>query len=272
VAPAVDAIPARPETPPFVAAQRTPHFADADSSSFLPASGAGGPRAERAVTGGFAGFRPAATQFFRDLRANQEKAWFTEHREIYEREVKAPMGSLVEDLAAELGRRGLPLTGDATRGLFRIHRDVRFSRDKSPYKLHAGAVLTRDGRKSTPGLLYMHLDPLGSFSAAGFYHAEPPELARLRDAIAYGPDEFLALEARLAASGLVLSRDESLARLPRGYEQAPASVGWALRLRNFIVERPIAAKDLRSAALVGRLADFAAEAMPLLDWGWEALS
>ena len=224
------------------------------------------------MTGGFAGFRPAATQFFRDLAANQERAWFNDHKEVYEREVKAPMGALIAALAAELARRKLPLTGDPTRGLFRIHRDVRFSRDKAPYKLHAGAVLTRDGRKSTPGLLYIHVDPLGSFAAAGFYHADPPELARLRDAIAYGAAEFLALESRLAASNLVLSREESLARLPRGYESAPAAVAWALKLRNFIVSRPIAAKDLRGGGLVGRLADFAAEAMPLLDWGWDALS
>jgi uncharacterized protein (TIGR02453 family) len=224
------------------------------------------------MTGRFAGFRPGATQFFRDLATNQERSWFNEHKELYEREVKAPMGALINDLAAELAQRKLPLTGDATRGLFRIHRDVRFSRDKSPYKLHAGAVLTRDGRKATPGLLYIHLDPNGSFAAAGFYHAEPGELARLRDAIAYGAPDFLALEARLAERNLILSRDESLARLPRGYEQAPESVAWALKLRNFIVSRPIAAKDLRGATLVGRLAGFAAEALPLLEWGWDALS
>jgi uncharacterized protein (TIGR02453 family) len=222
--------------------------------------------------GGFTGFPKAATQFFRDLAANMDRAWFNANKETYERAVKAPMGALVTDLAAELARRGIPLTGDPARALFRIHRDVRFSRDKAPYKTHAGAVLTRDGRKETPGLLYIHVDPTGSFLAAGFYHAAPPQLARLRDAIAYRPDEFLALERALHARGLEFSREEQMTRLPRGYEHAAASaVAWALRLRNLIVHRPLPAAALGRPALVGTIADFAAETLPLLEFGWDAL-
>ena len=183
------------------------------------------------------------------------------------------MGALVEDVAAELGRRGIPITGDAKRGLFRIHRDVRFSHDKAPYKTHAGAVLTKDGRKGTPGLLYFHLDPTGSFMAAGFYHADPSELARLRDSVAYGPKEFAALTAHLAAHGLELSRDESLIRLPRGYDVvADSPHAWAIKLRNFVTHRPVAEELLASPALVGHIADFAAVTLPLLEWGWDALS
>ncbi len=225
------------------------------------------------VSGRFQGFTPAATQFFTDLAANQERAWFNDHKAQYEREVKAPMGALIDDLAAELGRRGIPITGDAKRGLFRIHRDVRFTHDKAPYKTHAGAVLTRDGRKATPGLLYFHLDPTGSFMAAGFYHADPSELARLRDGVAYGPKEFAALEAHLAAHGLALSRDETLIRLPRGYDAVADSPHvWAIKLRNFVTTRPVPQELLASAALVGHIADFAAVTLPLLEWGWDALS
>ena len=221
----------------------------------------------------FGGFTPAATRFFTDLAANQERAWFEAHKAVYEREVKAPMGALIEDLAAELARRKVPLMGDPKRGLFRIHRDVRFSKDKTPYKTHAGAVLTRDGRKDTQGLLYIHLDPGGSFMAAGFYHADPGQLARMRDAIAYGPKEFLALEARLGASGLVFSREETLTRMPRGYDHAAGGpVEWAVKLRNLIVQRPIKPAALRKAGLVGDIADFAVDCVPLLDYGWDALS
>lgn len=225
------------------------------------------------MSGRFAGFAPGAEQFFTELAANQDRNWFTDNKARYERDVKAPMGALIEDVAAELARRAIPLTGDAKRGLFRIHRDVRFSKDKAPYKTHAGAVLTRDGRKDTPGLLYIHLDPTGSFVAAGFYHADPAQLARLRDSIAYGPKEFIALEARLQAAGLEFSREESLTRLPRGYDIAAGTpVEWAVKLRNLVVHRPIADAALRSPALVGDIADFAADALPLLDYGWDALS
>jgi uncharacterized protein (TIGR02453 family) len=222
--------------------------------------------------GAFASFRPSATQFFTELAANQERAWFNDHKALYEREVKAPMAALVEDVAAELARRGIPITGDAKRGLFRIHRDVRFSHDKAPYKTHAGAVLTRDGRKSTPGLLYIHLDPTGSFTAAGFYHADPSQLSRLRDGVAYGAKEFAILLARLAKAGLALSREESLTRLPRGYEaMADSDVAWAIKLRNFITSRPLPPETLATPDLVTTIADFAATALPLLEWGWDAL-
>jgi uncharacterized protein (TIGR02453 family) len=228
---------------------------------------------ETGMSMGFTGFTPAATKFFSELAANQERTWFNDHKEVYEREVKAPMAALIDDLAAELARRAIPITGDAKRGLFRIHRDVRFSKDKAPYKTHAGAVLTRDGRKGTPGLLYIHLDPTGSFMAAGFYHADPSELTRLRDGIAYGAKEFLALEAHLKANGLEFSREESLARLPRGYDAfADSPVAWALKLRNFVVHRPIKPAALRKPALVGDIADFAATTLPLLEFGWDALS
>ena len=225
------------------------------------------------MSGGFRGFEPAATRFFSELAANQERAWFNDNKARYERDVKAPMGALVEDLAAELARRGIPITGDAKRGLFRIHRDVRFSHDKAPYKTHAGAVLTRDGRKGTPGLLYFHLDPTGCFVAAGFYHPDPSELSRLRDSVAYGPKEFAALEAQLAGHGLALSRDETLSRLPRGYDaMADSPNAWAIKLKNYVTSRPVPDEALATPALVGHIADFAAATLPLLEWGWDALS
>ena len=222
------------------------------------------------MTARFHGFTPAATQFFIDLAANQDRTWFNDHKHIYETEVKAPMGALIEDVAAELERRGIPITGDAKRGLFRIHRDVRFSHDKSPYKTHAGAVLTRDGRKSTPGLLYFHLDPTGCFVASGFYHPDPSQLSRLRDSVAYNPDEFTNLITHLETHNLNLSRDDSLSRLPRGYDtHANSPHAWALKLRNFTTHHPIT--EITTPTLPQTIATFATTTLKLLEWGWEAL-
>jgi uncharacterized protein (TIGR02453 family) len=89
--------------------------------------------------GGFEGFRPAAFRFLRDLERNNAKAWFEAHRDVYEREVREPMRRLVEALDAALGSIAPEIVGDPRRSMFRIHRDVRFSRDKSPYKTNAGA-------------------------------------------------------------------------------------------------------------------------------------
>ena len=156
--------------------------------------------------------------------------------------------------------------------MFRIHRDVRFSHDKSPYKTHAGAVLTRDGTKKCQGLLYVHVSPEGSFTAAGFYHPEPDQLAALRRVIAASPDRFQDLERTLKKSRLVLGRDEALQRLPRGFEDVPAGpAAEALKLKSFVVHRDLSEDALGRPRLVKQVADFAEAALPLLEFGWEAL-
>ncbi len=220
----------------------------------------------------FPGFRPAALAFFRDLTVSNERAWFKANKPTYETEVVRPMAMLVTDLAAELARRGVPLMGDVKKSLFRINRDVRFSNDKSPYKTHAGAVWSRDGVKMSPGVLYFHCDPEGSFVAAGFYFPEPPLLAKLRDAQVRRTDEFLAVVTALEAHGLTLSREDALKRTPRGFEEyADGPLAEHLKLKSLIVSRPLSVKDLRGPALVATLADFAASALPMLHFGWSAL-
>ena len=161
----------------------------------------------------FQGFGPKALQFFHDLALHQDRAWFQEHQSIYEQEIQQPMAALVTALAEELSQRGLPLTGDPKRSMFRIHRDVRFSNDKTPYKTHAGAVLTRDGTKNCQGLLYIHISPEGSFTASGFYHPEPDQLLALRRAIAAAPGQFQQVERSLQKARLALGRDDALQTL-----------------------------------------------------------
>jgi uncharacterized protein (TIGR02453 family) len=220
------------------------------------------------------GFGVEAFDFFRELAANQDRAWFQAHKEIYEREVLAKLRALLADVATELARRNIPLTADPIKAVFRIHRDVRFSRDKSPYKTHAGAVLTRDGEaKWRRGSVYIHVDPNGSFVAGGFYQPEPLQLGAIRGAILADPARFRKIEAGLHAAGLELSRGESLSRMPRGFEPAADSdVSWALRLRNFFVETPVRQAALRRPVVVGEIADFTAAVLPLLRFGWEAIS
>ena len=94
---------------------------------------------------GFTGFQPAALAFFRELRDNNDPAWFKPRKAVYETEVLAPFRELIVAVAAALREAGSPLIGDPKNGIFRIYRDVRFSPDKRLYKTHAGAVLTRSG-------------------------------------------------------------------------------------------------------------------------------
>jgi uncharacterized protein (TIGR02453 family) len=223
------------------------------------------------VAEGFAGFRPAAFAFFSDLKDNNDPAWFKPRKALYEAEVLAPFRELIVAVGETLSRAGLPLLGDPRRGIFRIYRDVRFSPDKRLYKTHAGAVLTRSGGRRDPGVLYIHVAPVESMVAAGFWHPEPAFLARLRRAVLGDPNGFLAIVDRLAAAGCPLSNDERLSRPPRGFETAKGTpvAEWVCS-KSFTAHQMLTDAEMQSPTLVGRIADFTRTVLPLLEWGWAA--
>jgi uncharacterized protein (TIGR02453 family) len=220
---------------------------------------------------GFPGFRPAALRFFAGLREHNDPVWFKPRKAVYEAEVLAPFRQLIVAVGAALEDAGLPLVGDPQRSIFRIYRDVRFSSDKRLYKTHAGAVLTRSGNKRDPGLLYLHLEPGASMVAAGFWHPEPPLLARLRRAILDEPDGFLAIADGLAAAGHPVTSDDQLTRPPRGFEAAKDTpVANYVCWKSFTAHAPLSDDEMQSPALVGRILGFARTVWPLLEWGWAA--
>jgi uncharacterized protein (TIGR02453 family) len=220
---------------------------------------------------GFAGFRPAALAFFRELQDNNDPAWFKPRKALYEAEVLAPFRQLIAAVGDALGQAGLPLVGDPRRGIFRIYRDVRFSPDKRLYKTHAGAVLTRSGGRREPGVLYIHVAPGESMTAAGLWHPEPALLARLRRAILTDPDGFLAIAARLSAAGCPLTVHERLSRPPRGFEAAKGTaVAEYVSWKSFTAHRMLSDTQMQSPKLVDQIVDFARTVLPFLEWGWTA--
>ena len=225
-----------------------------------------------APTTPFTGFRPAAFEFFRGLRDNNDPLWFKPRKTVYETEVLAPFRALIAALGTALEAVGIPLAGDPARGVFRIYRDVRFSANKQLYKTHQGGVLTRSGGKGDPGLLYIHVEPGASMIGAGFWHPEPALLSKLRGAIVSDPDEFLAMAERLSRLGYSLTcENERLSRLPRGFDAAKgAAVADYVCWKNYLADTTLGDADMQSPDLVGRIVDFALAARPLLDWGWAA--
>jgi uncharacterized protein (TIGR02453 family) len=150
---------------------------------------------------------------------------------------------------------------------------VRFSKNKDPYKTHAGVVLTRTGMKNDPGVLYFHLSPEECFLAAGFYPPGPQPLGRLRAAAARDPKAFKQITAKLKKAGLKLSDEDALKRAPRGFETIDdTEIAAATRLKSMICLRPVAEAAINSPALVDDFCAFAADSLPLLKWGWDALS
>lgn len=220
----------------------------------------------------FAGFVPDTLKFLKALGFHQTREWFEENRALYVSALKEPMEAYLVALSAECAAQKLPLKGDPKKASFRLNRDVRFSKNKQPYKTNAGCVITRTGAKGTPGLVYTHISPEGCFFAAGFYHPEPPQLLAMRKAIVAKKAAWLALEGKLKDAGLTLSMNEALKRNPQGFQEADERLGPALRARNFIVRQPISDKlILDGRKLVAAAAEFGKTTLPLLKFGWAAM-
>ena len=218
----------------------------------------------------FDGFGPQALSFFSALAFHQSRDWMEANKALYETDVRRPMGLLLDDLSAELARRDVPLRGALKTSMFRLNRDIRFAKDKSLYKIAAGAVLTRSGGKNEQGLLYLHIDPLGSFIACGVHRPLPAQLAEIRHDIFARAVAFRA--ACAAMDGLVLSDDDRLTRAPRGFEAvSEADLASALRLRSLVFRRPLQDGAVFSPKLVAIIAAFAEQSAPFLRFCWNAL-
>jgi uncharacterized protein (TIGR02453 family) len=154
---------------------------------------------------GFAGFPEQALVFYEGLRADNSKAYWSDHRATYERCVKAPMEALLAELEPEFGAAKL----------FRPYRDVRFAKDKTPYKDHAGAVV--QGDDAGAGALYVQLSADGLYVGGGYWRMETDQAQRLRAAIA---DELTgaALQRILDDLGEWDLYGERLKRLPKPYD------------------------------------------------------
>lgn len=253
----------------------------------------------------FSGFAAADLAFLTGLAINNDREWFTAHRAPFDEGLKPTLVALLLALNEALDAKGLPLAGHPKNTVFRIHRDVRFSRDKKPYKTHVSATLTRDGQKMSPGMLYVHIEPEGGskpafdpetidpldpttfppadeadagysghgpFAAAGFYLSERPHIDAFRRAIVADPKGWAAVEKALTAKGLPLEPGEPTKRMPKGFEdQAGGPLEAAVKRTRWLVRRDLTGVEIGEEQLPAIIADFAADARPLLDFGWKAL-
>ena len=131
--------------------------------------------------------KPALFDFLRELKANNERPWFEENKARYRAEVQGPMLDFIQAFAEPLAEISPHFRADprANGGsLFRIYRDTRFSKDKTPYKTNVGAHFRHEAGKDAhaPGF-YLHLEPGMCFAGCGVWHPDSPTLGRIRDAI-----------------------------------------------------------------------------------------
>ena len=221
----------------------------------------------------FAGFSPQALRFLRDLKKNNERAWFQARKDVYERELAEPLRDFTMGLAAALRKAKIPIDADPRRAGFRIYRDVRFSLDKSPYKTNLGTYLPYKGVRGAPGGLYVHVEPKASFMAVAFYQLEKEPLLRWRQAMASDPKRFAAVLRALERNGAEISENEdSLKRMPRGFEaMADGAIAPYFLLRSFNVAEELTDAEVTDKKLIERAVVLVKNAKPLLDYGWSVL-
>jgi uncharacterized protein (TIGR02453 family) len=224
----------------------------------------------------FAGFRPEAIQFLADLAANNERGWFVPRKADYERLLRGPLEALCVTLDDAFRTRGIPLTADPGRSPFRIYRDVRFSKDKSPYKTQVAASFpwseggTPDGphgfgESGNPGG-YFHMAPGEVYIGGGMWHPPAAKLAAFRDAVADDPKRVRGLldDPKFKETFGAISGDK-LIRLPPGFPKDHPEAD-LLKQKDLTFGRRLADDDVFSPGLPDLIAETFGAAVPVMRW------
>jgi len=194
-------------------------------------------------------FKPSIFKFLKDLAANNERDWFKENKSRYENNLKDPALEFITEFGSHLHGISPHFRADprANGGsLFRIYRDVRFSKDKSPYKTHAGLHFRHEAGKDayTPGF-YLHMEPGGCFVGVGLWHPDNPTLKQIRDKIVADPQSWKDAVGGKDFLKYFSVTGNSLKRSPRGYDANHELVD-ILKLKDFTALAPITQKQVCS--------------------------
>ena len=204
--------------------------------------------------------------FLKDLHKNNNRDWFNENKDRY-RAAHTNVADFVEVLIEEIGKFDEEILKiDAKKALFRIYRDVRFSKDKSPYKTNFGAGLGM-GKGNRISGYYLHIEPGKSFLAGGVYQPDTTVLKEIRKEISINSNEFLSIleqdEFRNNFRGL--SVEQKLQRVPAGFEKDDPMAEF-LKLKNFIVVHPVSNEALMKEDAAKNFAQIFKSIKPLNDF------
>jgi uncharacterized protein (TIGR02453 family) len=228
------------------------------------------PKTAAATLPRFEGFADRDARFFKALAKNQDRAWFAAHRDEYEEGWHAPMKALL----AEVRERLAPTYKHedlAPPKVFRIYRDVRFSKDKSPYKTHIGGYLGIEGTSAGPGgaaALYVHVAANELFACAGQYMMDGEQLKRYRAALVDGARsrEIAAILKPLTRAGFTVESYEQLQRVPKGFDPGHPHAD-LLRRKGLIVSFPDPPRALlTSRKLVEWCVTHGKKTVALVEW------
>lgn len=219
-------------------------------------------------------FSPKSFAFLKELKANNNRPWFQENKERYEADLKTPMLSFIENLSEPLAKVSTEFVCDP-RGnggsMFRIYRDTRFSKDKTPYKSWAAARFRHvEGRRKPAPVFYLHLEPRNVFVGCGIWHPDSKVLAQLRQFLVDNPNAWKkALYDKSFQKHFVMG-GRTLTRPPRGFDPDHELLD-DLKRKDFVASSQLTQKMACSRDFPEQFARRCAIAGPFIDYLCAAL-
>jgi uncharacterized protein (TIGR02453 family) len=192
----------------------------------------------------------ALLKFLGELKKNNSKEWFDANRKIYE-SLRKDWIVLVDEIIAGIAAFDPGFaTIKAKDCIFRINKDIRFSKDKSPYKTNFGASINIGGKKEFLGGYYFHLAPDEIFIAGGTYMPSAPVLAAIRQEIDYNFDEFrLLVEDKKIVKRFGTLDGEKLSRPPKGYDAENPAIEY-LKLKSLVLVQHLKPEELKPNSIL----------------------
>ncbi|NJN98668.1 MAG: DUF2461 domain-containing protein [Anaerolineales bacterium] len=217
---------------------------------------------------------PELFTFFRELKDNNNREWFEANKGRYEKHVRGPLLEFVSDFGLRLAEISPHYLADARKSggsLFRINRDVRFSKDKSPYKTAAGVHFRHEVGKDAhaPGF-YLHLEPDGVFAGVGIWQPDPPTLAKIREAIVAQPERWQQVSRDETFLATFAIGGESLKNPPKGYDPEHPFVE-DLKRKDFIASVTFSEADACAPDFMDRYTGICRQAAPYIGFLTTAL-
>lgn len=214
-------------------------------------------------------FTPALFGFLSELADNNNREWFQENKERYERDVRDALVQFVSDFGDRLREISPHMVADprlSGGSIFRIYRDVRFSKDKSPYKTNAGMHFRHEvGREVHGPGLYLHLQPGQVFAAAGIWRPNSGTIGKIRGAIVANPDRWTSIVNEDGFNSMYALEGESLKRAPRGVDPDHPLIDH-LKLKSFAATTSFTQEEACSADFIDTYADACKVASPFAEF------
>lgn len=213
--------------------------------------------------------QPATISFLKSLSKNNNKPWFDEHRKQYEA-AKKDFEGFIQQVIDTHGKNDQAISSlKAKECMFRINRDVRFSKDKSPYKTNFGASINAGGKKSMRAGYYIHLEPGKSFAGGGLYMPQPADLKKVRQEIDYNLDEFRSIiegkKFKSIYGGLSSDSELKLTRVPQGFDKNSPAADY-LTYKSFIAMQAIPDSEFLDKNITRTITKAFVELQPLLNF------